>query len=194
MVGVAWDRGLVGFSEQVTDLKQCALAVLHSVFPSADLGGRVAVAKGYGMAVVGLLIVWSACIAWYDFRQRRVPNALLILMAVPALLALIVNGAGLLGERWSSSVGGMAVGFGLTLPGYIMRRFGAGDVKFAAVLGLLLGVGRGFEMVLGASILMGITALALLALRRQMQARFPAAPMLGAAFVVEMLWGPLLVR
>ncbi|WP_051278745.1 prepilin peptidase [Solimonas flava] len=146
------------------------------------------------MVVVGLLIVWTACIAWYDFRQRRVPNVLLILAAVPALLALIVNGVGLLGERWGSSVGGMALGFALTIPGYALHRFGAGDVKFAAVLGLLLGVGRGFEMVLGASILMGVAALFLLALHRQMQARFPAAPMLGAAFAVEMMWGPLLIR
>ncbi|WP_169518328.1 prepilin peptidase [Solimonas variicoloris] len=141
-----------------------------------------------------LLGAWVTVIAWYDLRQRRVPNVLLILMAVPAFLALIVNGTGLLGERWGSSVGGMALGFALTIPGYALHRFGAGDVKFAAMLGLFLGAERGFEMVLGASILMGVTALALLALRRQLQARFPAAPMLSAAFVVEMLWGPLLLR
>lgn len=147
----------------------------------------------HGLALA-LLSIWAACITWYDFRQRRVPNVLLILMLVPALLALIVNGVGLLGERWGSSIGGMALGFALTIPGYALRRFGAGDVKFAAVLGLLLGIGRGFEMVLGASVMMGLAALALLMLRRQKQTRFPAAPMLSAAFLIEMLWGPLLVR
>lgn len=146
------------------------------------------------MVVVLLLGMWAAVIAGFDIRQRRVPNVLLILLMIPAVLALVINGVGLLGERWGSSVGGMALGFALTVPGYALHRFGAGDVKFAAMLGLLLGADRGFEMVLGASILMGVTALALLALRRQLQARFPAAPMLSAAFVVEMLWGPLLLR
>lgn len=146
------------------------------------------------MIVVTLLGVWVAAISWFDWRQLKVPNAALILVLVPAVLVLAVDGRGLLGEKWLSSLGGMAVGFALTLPGYVVRRFGAGDVKFAAVLGLLLGVGRGFEMVLGASILMGAAALLLLALHRTMQARFPAAPMLGAAFAVEMMWGPLLIR
>lgn len=144
------------------------------------------------MIVVALLSVWAAMISGYDWKQRRVPNAALLLMIVPAALALIIQGQGLLGEsRWSSA-GGMAIGFALTLPGYLLRRLGAGDVKFAAVLGLLLGVPRGFEMVLGGSLLMGAAALIMLRMRLPRQTRFPAAPMLAAAFVIEMFAGPLL--
>jgi prepilin peptidase CpaA len=87
----------------------------------------------------------------------------------------------------------MVLGFALTLPGYVLKRFGAGDVKFAAVIGLLLGTPRGFEMVLGASVLMGAAALALTVMKLPRQMKFAAAPMLSAAFIVEMLWGPLLV-
>lgn len=88
----------------------------------------------------------------------------------------------------------MALGFALTLPGYVLRRFGAGDVKFAAVLGLLLGVTRSFEMVLISSLLMGVTAFALLLLMKlPRETKFPAAPMLAVAFAVEMVFGPLVL-
>lgn len=144
------------------------------------------------MIVAALLCVWIATISWFDWRKWRVPNAALILVLVPAILALVFQGQGLLGERWLSSLGGMALGFALTFPGYLTRRFGAGDVKFAAVLGLLLGVARGFEMVLVASLLMGAVALALLKLQLSRHTKFPAAPLLSAAFVLEMTMGPLL--
>ena len=145
------------------------------------------------MIVVVPLCIWAAVIAWYDIRYRRVPNAALILVLVPAILALAIQGKGLLGEMPLGSIVGAVLGFALTLPGYVMRRFGAGDVKFAAVLGLLMGMVRGFELVLGASLLMGATAVLLLALKRSAQSKFPAAPMLAVAFVVEMLCGPLLL-
>lgn len=144
------------------------------------------------MIVIALMCFWVATVSWCDWKQRRVPNASLLLMLVPAALALIIQGQGLLGESRLSSAGGMAIGFALTLPGYLLRRLGAGDVKFAAVLGLLLGVPRGFEMVLGGSLLMGVAALIMLRMHLPRQTRFPAAPMLAAAFVIEMFAGPLL--
>ncbi|HET8880664.1 MAG TPA: A24 family peptidase [Solimonas sp.] len=144
------------------------------------------------MVIVALLVAWATAISWSDWTRRRIPNAALLLMLIPETLALITQGQGLLGEAWLSSVVGMAIGFVLTLPGYLLRRLGAGDVKFAAVASLLLGAPRGFEMVLGGSLLMGVAALVALSRHLPRQTRFPAAPMLAAAFVVEMLAGPLL--
>lgn len=139
------------------------------------------------------LWVWALWIAWSDWRRRRVPNVALIVVLVPETLALVFQGQGLLGAGTWSSLGGMALGFALTLPGYLMHRLGAGDVKFAAVLGLLLGTVRGFEMVLLASVLMGLGAAALLLMWKfPKQTRFPAAPLLSLAFVAEMLGGPWL--
>jgi len=143
------------------------------------------------MIVSLALSAWAATIAVYDWRQMRVPNVLLVLALVPASLALIFNPTGLLGADRLSSLAGMGIAFGLTLPGYIFRRFGAGDVKFAAVLGLMLGTARAFELILGASLLMGLAALILLKL--PVRNKFAAAPMLAAAFIVEMFCGPLLV-
>ena len=144
------------------------------------------------MIVFALLALWAMVIAWFDWRQRRVPNVALVLVLVPTVLSLAIDGQSLLGERWPASLAGMAIGFALTLPGYALRRFGAGDVKFAAVLGLLLGSVRSIEMLLAASLLMGATAIAMLAMRQTRRSKFPAAPMLAAAFIAEMLAGPWL--
>lgn len=144
------------------------------------------------MTVAAVLGVWAAAIGGYDGRRKRVPNAALVLALVPAILALALQGQGLLGERWSLSLLGMALAFGLTLPGYLLRQLGAGDVKFAAVLGLLLGATRSFEMMLVASLLMGAMALSLRSWLPR-GARFPAAPVLAAAFIAEAIRGPFLL-
>jgi len=135
--------------------------------------------------------LWAAGIALYDWRQQRVPNAALILMLVPALLALLLQPQGLLGAGRVSAVLGMLAAFALSLPGY-GRGLGAGDVKFAAVLGLLLGGWRALEMLLLAAVLLGLSAAVVAYWRRSLQARFPAAPALSLAFVLEMLRGPFL--
>ncbi|WP_084197173.1 prepilin peptidase [Solimonas soli] len=144
------------------------------------------------MIVALLLSVWAAAIAGFDWWRRKVPNAALVLTLVPASLALVFQGQGLLGQRWQDSLLGMAIAFALALPGYLRRGLGAGDVKFAAVLGLLLGTARSFEMLLGAAILMGCVAGVMLLRGARGSAKFPAAPMLAAAFVVEVFCGPML--
>jgi len=144
--------------------------------------------------IVLALLLWVAIIALFDWRRRRVPNVALVLVLVPATLALLLQRQGLLGEHGFSSLMGAGLGFALTFPGYQLRRFGAGDVKFAAVLGLLLGTLRGLEMVLWASLLMGVMADATWLLKRSRDAKFPAAPALAAAFAIEMLGGPVLLR
>lgn len=140
------------------------------------------------------LCLWAAAIAVFDWRQQRVPNAMLILIAVPVMLALLWQKQGLLGESAASSVLGAVLGFALTFPGYRLRRLGAGDVKFASLLGLMLGTVRSLEMVLWASLLMGATAVLAWRIKGSRDAKFPAAPSLTLAFVVEMLGGPLLLQ
>lgn len=109
------------------------------------------------MAVPALLL-WAGLIAWVDWRMRRIPNALLALMLVPALVCLIVFPHGLLGAgRWAS-----ALGFGsllLGLPGYALGQFGAGDVKLMAVMGLILGWPSVAVWLLASALLLGAMAL-----------------------------------
>ena len=144
------------------------------------------------MIVEGLLTGWALAIAAIDLRQRRVPNLALLLVLVPASLALIVNSQGLLASSVSSSLIAAASLLALGLPGYWLRRLGAGDVKFAACLGLLLGFARGVEMLLIAFLLMGVAAVVMTVRGLPRGARFAAAPSFALGFVIEMFAGPLL--
>lgn len=97
-----------------------------------------------GLALGG----WAGAIAWKDWASRRIPNAALALVLIPAALAVAVNGQGLLGEGILGSGLGMLIALGVLLPGYASGRLGAGDVKFAACLGFLLGPWRTAETAL----------------------------------------------
>ena len=108
-----------------------------------------------------LLIVYVSMVALIDIRTHRIPNAL---SATAAVLGLSVhawiNGApGLV-----TAVGGAAVGLGMFLPFYVLRAFGAGDVKAMATVGIFLGAPAtlravAFTLVCGAII--GVTVLLL---------------------------------
>jgi prepilin peptidase CpaA len=83
-----------------------------------------------------LLVVYVSMVALIDIRTQRIPNALSATAAVLGLsLQVSVNGApGVL-----SALGGAAVGLGMFLPFYVLRAFGAGDVKAMATVGIFLG-------------------------------------------------------
>ncbi len=64
-----------------------------------------------------------------DIAQRRIPNFLVGGAAFVCLFALAwIGQAPLGGEPWSVA-GGLALALLLTLPGYLIRQLGAGDVK-----------------------------------------------------------------
>lgn len=132
------------------------------------------------MSVV--LALWAALIAAHDLATRRVPNLALALVLAPALMALALNGAGLLGVGWQSSLAGLGLGLALTLPGYALGKLGAGDAKFAAVVGLLLGVHNTLTCLLAAGLGLGLTAALAWLARRDLKLRIPAAPALALAF------------
>ena len=145
-------------------------------------------AAGYALGV------WAGAVAWSDLRQRRVPNVLLILMLVPAVLAVAINGQGLLGKGVLASMAGMLVAGLPLLPGYASGQMGAGDVKFAACLGWLLGPAGAVELLLVSALLIGLASAALLQWRGAAvrKARLPVAPMFSLAFWVQLFYGRVL--
>ncbi|MFT3857966.1 MAG: A24 family peptidase [Aquabacterium sp.] len=84
-----------------------------------------------------LLLLWACSIAYFDARYRRIPNVLSLGAWLLGLAVLAIHQSSLMGAPWSSAL--WAAGFGLlaTLPAYLVRKLGAGDVKFMVAIGLL---------------------------------------------------------
>ena len=147
--------------------------------------------------ITAVLLLWAATVAMIDWRQRRVPNGLLLLLLAPALLMLTWRGIGLLEQGWLPSLSGFAAGLLLTLPGYAFSKLGAGDVKLAASLGLVLGWPQiGYSLLVAALLLAFMTVAALLVLgsARIRELRIPAAVALTGGFAAVLLMQAFGVR
>ncbi|MGH8806717.1 MAG: A24 family peptidase [Noviherbaspirillum sp.] len=86
-----------------------------------------------------LFLLLCIAVFAYDSLFRRVPNRLLLLAIVVQSGLLLVLGHGLDGLTPLRSLAGLGVGMAVFLPVYMLGVMGAGDVKFFAALGLLLG-------------------------------------------------------
>jgi prepilin peptidase CpaA len=114
----------------------------------------------------------------------------LVLVLVPAILCLIVNRHGLMQVSVINSLLGLLIAGGVLLPGYALGQMGAGDVKFAAVLGFLLGTSEVLKMLLIFGVLLGLlSALMLWRSRWEPQSRkrrIAAAPALAVGFISQL--------
>ncbi|MBB1599329.1 prepilin peptidase [Variovorax sp. UMC13] len=115
-------------------------------------------------------LLWLLSVASHDFRQRRVPNWLVLLGAAMGAIALGVD-AQPFGISWTQAGLGAAGGFCFLLVFYAMGLMGAGDVKFGAALGLWVGLQPLLPIWLAASLLAGAHAVLWQQLQRSQ--RFP---------------------
>ncbi|GGB97789.1 membrane protein [Oxalicibacterium flavum] len=107
-----------------------------------------------------LVISLCAAVIIYDLLFRRVPNWLLLAAFMSHVGWLVVMGNGLNGiDIWQSLIGGF-VGLVLFLPFYALHAMGAGDVKFFALLGLMMGVSALLPIWLIGSVIAGLHAVA----------------------------------
>lgn len=145
------------------------------------------------MAVTAIYLAlagWLTVAVSLDLRHRQIPNSLLLGLFVPALLHLLIKGTGMLHAGYFHSVLGMILAGLLLLPGFALGLLGAGDVKFVAVLGLLLGSAGAAEMVIIGSVGLGLISLWFFAKQgeagRRVPRRIPASPPFAAAFVLQL--------
>jgi prepilin peptidase CpaA len=108
------------------------------------------------MAAISLLL--SAVVIISDLYARRVPNEWLILtLALGALIAVITWKRDVGGPPWPALLG-LTIGLATLLPFHIFGWMGAGDVKFFAVLGFLLGSKALLPIWIIASLIAGVHA------------------------------------
>ena len=143
--------------------------------------------------LVGLLVAMMPAIAVMDLRHRIIPNRLMYpaLVAFPPLilLAWAVDGST---NPANAGLGFLLYGGGLFLVALVSGGMGMGDVKLAAVIGLVLGsLGlRYVGVAAGAAILLGgVAGVIALALRRGRKSMMPFGPALAAGAVIAAFWG-----
>lgn len=135
------------------------------------------------------VIACTFAVIGYDCAARRVPNALVLAGGMLATVLLLTGHTVWPGLSWIVAVGSGGAGllvFGLF---YARRWMGAGDVKFFAVAGLLVGPVGLCLVWLTASLLGGLHAL-VLALRAR---RYPEAVGRGIPYAAYMAVGLLLL-
>ncbi|WP_235510051.1 prepilin peptidase [Variovorax sp. Root473] len=134
------------------------------------------------MTTMSICLLWLIVVIVYDFRERRIPNWL-VLAGATAALAALAYGIQPFGINWASALLGAGVGFGFLLLFYAFGLMGAGDVKFAGALGLWMGVSDLIPIWISASLMACAHSVLWLTLKGR-----PFFPRL--AFLAFLLTGP----
>jgi prepilin peptidase CpaA len=102
--------------------------------------GLIALGGGTFFTEIRLVLVVAFVVvaAVFDVRSHRIPNWLVLLGAVTCIAGQMIQPA-LLEFGIAGALKGIAVGFALLLPLYLLRATGAGDVKLMAMVGAYLG-------------------------------------------------------
>jgi leader peptidase (prepilin peptidase) / N-methyltransferase len=143
---------------------------------------------------VSALLALMPVISAIDIERRIIPNRIVYpaLIAFPVYL-VVANLAGGDVDLVGMALGFVLYGGGLFVVALVSRGMGMGDVKLAALIGLVLGA-IGLSLVgvaAGAAIVVGGVA-AVVALARGVgrKGALPFGPALAAGAVIAALWGP----
>ncbi|MEN5312857.1 prepilin peptidase [Pseudomonas koreensis] len=83
-----------------------------------------------------VVLIWLTLCAAQDVRQRHIGNGLTLGVTGLALVYLLITGHTWLGAEALQAVWALLLALVLCLPGYLLKRFGAGDVKLMTALAL----------------------------------------------------------
>lgn len=157
------------------------LAVVLAVATLIDFG---LTANGLLWAAVQVVLVF---IAWFDVLERRILNVVVVPVAVASLALRLIFEHGVLLE----CIGAGAIAFAVFYVLALIARggLGMGDVKLAALIGLLLGWQAAYALML-AAVAGGIAAALILASGRgSRKSSYAYGPYLALGAVVLILVG-----
>lgn len=142
-----------------------------------------------------LVMLWLGLCALQDMRQRQIANGLTLGVGLLALLYLLWVGATWLGAPATEGGWAFALALLLTLPGYVLGRFGAGDVKLVAALALATTLEALLWSLIGAAVAQGgwLLIRQWLSTRRDSavdnaSTKQPFAPFFLTGFTLYFLW------
>ena len=131
------------------------------------------------------VLVWLALCAGQDARERQISNVLTLGVAACALAWLLATGRSWLGAQGSDAALALFIVLLLTLPGYALGQFGAGDVKLLGALALASSVAHVLVTFIAAGVVLVAWQLVRRGARQPRQKR-PFAPCLLAGFAVSL--------
>ncbi|MCK3826486.1 prepilin peptidase [Pseudomonas sp. W2Aug9] len=142
-----------------------------------------------------VILLWLGLCALQDMRERQIANTLTLGVGLLALIYLLWTGSTWLGAPRSDGGLALVLALALTLPGYALGRFGAGDVKLLAALGLasnteyLLGslIGAGIAIVAWALMHQGLSS-SHVERDAQVSTKQPFAPFVLTGYAACWLW------
>lgn len=142
-----------------------------------------------------MAVVWALSVAALDIVQRRIPNFLVGGAALVCIFVLAWIGQAPLGGEGRAVAGGLALALLLTLPGYLTRQLGAGDVKMLMAVATM----GGYVLVVQTFVIGSLLAAGLVFFywrfpRAQAPARLPGKYLpFGAALAVGLIGSLLLL-
>jgi prepilin peptidase CpaA len=122
-------------------------------------------------AIGMVLFPIAITIAYMDIRYRRIPNRLVLVILIGGITLNSFFGGW---QGLAASLGGLAVGFGAMFILHLFGTMGAGDVKFFAAIGSVIGIS-----LVPKTLLVVAVVGAVLALLKMIYARRVGTTMLG---------------
>lgn len=156
----------------------------------------------YGFSFDFLISIIICCIiliiTFIDIDYQIIPNRLLLIGIIPAVFQII--NVGLQNSRIYIA-GAIGLGMGIFLIGQIgnilfkKESMGMGDIKYAALIGLLLGWKNGLVAIALSFLISGVIILVLLSFGKvSFGQKIPFGPFLGLGTVIALLWGPIIIK
>lgn len=162
-------------------------------YPAYELGNGLIAAviflfSGTSIDAFLLFIVLAsiAAITYADIRSMKVPDIILIILGLCGIAAIFISGFEMANLWGFLFLGGLFFLILFIFPG----AFGGGDVKYAALLGFILGFERSVVL-LEAALITGSICGVLYAVisKRGLKIKMPFAPFLSAGFIIAYFWG-----
>ncbi len=101
-----------------------------------------------------IIVTVTGLAVFFDLRVRRIPNGLVLFGLGAGLILNLYRGS----NEFSYSVIGFFAGIGILIVPFLLGWLGAGDVKYFAVIGAILGVKLLPRVLFYASVVSGVMA------------------------------------
>jgi len=177
--------------------RKCHQGISKQYILIETLGGLLAILMvwryNFDIAALSafLIAMILLAIAVIDFKTMMIPDSLIIVLAVIALLNIIFIHNITITERL---IGLVCVSIPMLLLAMTLGAFGMGDIKLMAVAGFLLGWQNTLLAMFIGIILAGIVGIRILIVKKGKEKKMPFGPYLSIGILTALLFGQTIIE